>query len=491
MSVIAVTGATGYIGGRLVPVLLEQGHEVRVLTRRKNALRDVPWSTDVHVVVGDLADPKAVEELCSGAEVLYYLAHSMAGTKDFGPVEERCAQVVADAAQKAGLQRLIYLSGLHPDGELSRHLASRVKVGEILESSTVPTLTFQAGLIIGSGSASFEMVRHLTDVLPVMPAPRWVLNRVQPLAVRDALHYLSEAALLPPGIAGRFDIGGPQAHSYADLMRLYADAAGIRRPKILPLPVLTPWLAAQWVNLVTPIPRSLAVPLVESLQHDCVMRNRDIDAVIARPDNGLTEYLQAVELALSKMSEDSVETTWVTAHTLNSPADPLPSDPQWAGHTVFTDLRERDSHARPESVFKVIQGIGGETGYYSLPGAWALRGIMDKLVGGVGLRRGRRSRGNLALGDAVDWWRVEEIVPNKLLRLRAEMRAPGRAWLELSVEPTGSGSRYRQRAVFFPHGLAGRLYWLAILPFHGRIFSSMSKRITTAAEDMERGQTGQ
>lgn len=491
MSVIAVTGATGYIGGRLVPVLLEQGHDVRVLTRRKNALRDVPWSKDVHIVAGDLADPEAVKELCSGAEVLYYLAHSMGGAKDFGPVEEQCAQVLAAAAKAAGLQRLIYLSGLHPDGELSMHLASRVKVGEILESSTVPTVTLQAGLIIGSGSASFEMVRHLTDVLPVMPAPRWVLNQVQPIAIRDALHYLSEAAGLPPEVSGRFDIGGPRAHSYAELMRLYADAAGIRRPTILPLPVLTPWLAGQWVNLVTPIPRSLAVPLVESLQHDCVMRNHDIDTVIARPAKGLTGYLRAVELALAKMREDTVETTWVSAHALESPADPLPSDPQWAGHTVFTDVRERDTQARPESVFKVIQGIGGETGYYSLPGAWALRGIMDKLVGGVGLRRGRRSRENLALGDAVDWWRVEEIVPGQLLRLQAEMRAPGRAWLEFSVAPTESGSRYTQRAVFFPHGIAGRLYWLAILPFHGRIFSSMSKRITTAAEDLEREQKDQ
>ncbi len=471
-------------------MLLERGHTVRVLTRRGNALRDVPWSGKVRVVVGDLSDPHAVRELCAGATHLYYLAHSMAGNKDFAPVEERCARTAAAAANREGVAQLVYLSGLHPEGELSRHLKSRVEVGEILESSGIPTLTLQAGLIIGSGSASFEMVRHLTDVLPVMPAPRWVLNKVQPLAIRDALHYLSEAAELPPGTAGRFDIGGPQAHSYADLMRLYANAAGIRRPWILPLPVLTPWLAAQWVNLVTPIPRSLAIPLVESLQHDCVMKNRDIDTVMPRPANGLTGYPRAVELALARMLADTVETTWVTAHALEAPADPLPSDPQWAGHTVYTDVRDRESKAGPENVFKVIQGIGGEAGYYSLPGAWAFRGIIDKVVGGVGLRRGRRSRESLALGDAIDWWRVEEIVPNKLLRLRAEMRAPGRAWLEFSVEPTESGSHYTQRAVFFPHGIAGRLYWLAILPFHGRIFSSMSNRITKAAEDLERGQRG-
>lgn len=228
---------------------------------------------------------------------------------------------------------------------MSRHLRSRVKVGEILEASGIPTLTLLADLIIGSGSASFEMVRHLTDVLPVMPAPRWVLNMVQPIAIRDALHYLAQAADLPPESARRFDIGGPEGHSYADLMRLYADAAQIRRPRILPLPVMTPWLAAQWVNLVTPIPRSLAIPLVESLQHDCVMKNRDIDVVIPRPKNGLTGYLRAVELALAKMLADTVETTWVTAHALEAPADPLPSDPQWAGHTVYTDVRQRESKA--------------------------------------------------------------------------------------------------------------------------------------------------
>lgn len=482
MSVIAVTGATGYIGGRLVPVLLERGHQVKVLTRRKNALRDVPWRADVEVVEGDLTDLRAAKELCQGANVLYYLVHSMSGTSDFGPVEERCAQTIVEAATDAGVERFVYLSGLHPEGELSRHLSSRVKVGEILESSGIPTVTLQAGLIIGSGSASFEMVRHLTDVLPVMPAPRWVLNRVQPIAVRDALHYLSRAAELPPEVSGAYDIGGPEAHTYSDLMRFYADAAQIRRPIIVPMPVLSPWLAAQWVNLVTPIPRSLAIPLVESLQHNCVMGNRDVDSIIERPDGGLTGYRRSVELALAKVEADTVETTWASAPSLNSPADPLPSDPQWAGRRVFTDVRERTSTATPAAVFKVIQGIGGDTGYYSLPRAWALRGLLDKLAGGVGLRRGRRNRQNLALGDALDWWRVEEIIPDELLRLRAEMRVPGRAWLELSVEPTAAGSRYRQRAIFFPKGLAGRLYWLAILPFHGVIFSSMAKRITTAAE---------
>ena len=485
MSVIAVAGASGYIGGRLVPLLLKNGHTVRVLTRRKDALRDVPWRAEVEVVEGGLTDIHAARKLCRGADIFYYLVHSMSGTADFAPLEQRCAETAVQAGKLEGIERFVYLSGLHPEGELSQHLSSRVKVGKILESSGIPTITLQAGLIIGSGSASFEMIRHLTDVLPVMPAPHWVLNKVQPIAVRDALHYLGRAAELPPEISGTFDIGGPDAHSYADMMRIYADAAQIRRPRIWALPVLTPWLAAQWVNLVTPIPRSLAIPLVGSLQHDCVMRNRDIDQVIERPAGGLTDYLRAVQLALAKLEADTVETTWATAHALESPAEPLPTDPQWAGHTVFTDVRMRETSATPKQLFKVIQSIGGDTGYYSLPGAWAVRGLVDKLAGGVGLRRGRRSRQSLALGDALDWWRVEELIPDRLLRLRAEMRVPGRAWLELSIEPTPGGSRYRQRAVFFPDGLAGRLYWLSIMPFHGVIFSSMARRIISVAENLD------
>ncbi len=486
MSVIAVTGATGYIGGRLVPILLAQGHTIRVMTRRASALRDGPWRSEVEVIEGDLTDHRAARELCEGVDVLYYLVHSMGGRTDFVPVEERCANTIVEAAKAEGVKRFVYLSGLHPEGDLSRHLTSRVKVGEILEASGIPTITLQAGLIIGSGSASFEMVRHLTDVLPVMPAPKWVLNKVQPISVRDALHYLSHAADLPPEVSGAYDIGGPDAYSYADIMRIYADAANLRRPTILALPVLTPWLSAQWVNLVTPIPRSLAIPLVGSLQHDCVMHNSDIDGIMAPPEEGLLGYRRSVELALAKMENDEVVTTWATAQALALPAESLPSDPEWAGQRVYTDDRGRDSTASPASVFTVIQGIGGTTGYYSLPGVWALRGLMDKMVGGVGLRRGRRSPTTLALGDPLDWWRVEALVPDELLRLRAEMRVPGKAWLELSVEPRdGGGSHYRQRAVFFPRGLAGRLYWFSILPFHGIIFSSMAKQITNTAEKLE------
>lgn len=491
MSSIAVAGATGYIGGRLIPLLLEAGHEVTVLSRNSEKLRDVPWRNEVQVLEGDLTDPDAAKALCENSEIIYYLVHSMSSdgkaSEDFGQLERQCARNLSQASREAGVKRLIYLSGLHPQGELSRHLASRKEVGEILLASGTPTVVLQAGLVIGSGSASFEMVRHLTDVLPMMPAPKWVLNKIQPIAVRDALHYLVQATHLPPEINRTFDIGGPEVLTYAQMMKVYASAAGFRPPLVLALPVLTPWLAAQWVNLVTPVPRSLAIPLVESLQHDCFSHEHDIDKFISEPEGGLTPYRRAVELALHKIEADTVETTWATAHALSAPAEPLPSDPDWAGLTVFTDERVKETSAEAGEVWKVIEGIGGENGYYSIPFAWRVRGWMDKVAGGAGLTRGRRSPTHLQLNDAVDWWRVETLEQGRLLRLRAEMLVPGRAWLEFEVTPSKhadneSGSTYRQRAIFFPRGLSGRLYWLAVLPFHGIIFKSMANRITAAAQ---------
>lgn len=482
---IAVTGATGYIGGRLVPRLLASGHRVRVLARTPEKLRDVPWGDEVAVVRGSLEDQAAVDALCAGADVVYYLVHSMGSRAqgDFAPREREGAKALARAAASADVSRLVYLSGLNPGGQgLSRHLGSRAAVGRILLESGVPTAVLQAGLVIGSGSASFEMVRHLTDVLPVMPAPRWVLNRVQPIAVRDALYYLETVADLPAHVNRTFDIGGPDVLSYADMMRGYARVAGLRKPLILALPVLTPWLAAQWVNLVTPIPKALAVPLVESLQHDCVVRDHSIVEYIAPPPEGLTGYGRSVELALAKIGRGEVETTWAGSTAIQTPSDPLPSDPDWAGTTVYKDTRTQYTSAPPSRLWEVIEGIGGSNGWYSFPLAWAVRGWMDKLAGGVGLRRGRRDPQRLQLGEALDWWRVEALDRGRLLRLRAEMRVPGRAWLEMTVSPRGSGSLYFQRAVFVPKGLAGRLYWAAIVPFHDVIFKGMAQRITAAAE---------
>ncbi|PPG20925.1 SDR family oxidoreductase [Rathayibacter toxicus] len=485
-----VTGATGYIGGRLTPCLLEAGFQVRVLVRDPRKLAEVPWAEQVEIAQGDLCDPESLTSPFAGIDVLYYLVHSMGSGSDharFEELESRAAAAAATAALAAGVGRIVYLGGLHPEGgELSRHLRSRAEVGRILMASGVPTIVLQAGVIIGSGSAAFEMMRHLTDVLPYMPAPRWVRNFIQPIAVRDVLHYLLGAAALTDRTLNRtFDIGGPDVLRYGQMMNGYAVEAGLPQRPIAPLPVLTPWLASQWVNVVTPIPRSLAVPLIASLQYDCVVHEDDIRALIPDPEGGLTPYRRAVRLALGKMRSGQIETSWQNARVVGAPSDPLPSDPEWAGHTVYVDKKVRLTPADPAKLWRVIEGIGGINGWYSFPLAWAIRGWLDRLLGGVGLQRGRRDAARLQTGDALDFWRVEAIQRPTLLRLRAEMKVPGRAWLEMCAEPSGDGgSVYTQRAVFFPKGLAGRLYWWAIVPFHGVIFRGMANRITATAADL-------
>ena len=481
-----VTGSTGYIGGRLVPRLLEAGYDVRVLVRSPEKLRNIPWALKVDIRQGDLQSADAVSGAMADVDVVYYLVHSMGQKGDFEQRELDCAHNVTNAAKAAGVSRIVYLGGLHPEGvELSKHLRSRSEVGEILMASGVPTLALQAGVIIGSGSTSFEMIRHLTDVLPVMTAPKWVGNKIQPIAVRDVLYYLIAAADVPASVNRAVDIGGPEVLTYMEMMNEYAVEAGMRKRAILKLPVLTPYLASQWVNLVTPIPRALAVPIIESLQHDCVMKNNDIGTLIAPPAEGLVAYRRAVHLALGKMQAGDIETSWQNSSVDGAPSDPLPSDPEWAGHKVYLDARSMHCAAPAADLWKVIEGIGGDHGWYSMPMAWAARGFADKLVGGVGLRRGRVNPDKLKVGEALDWWRVERVDYGHYLRLRAEMRVPGLAWLELTAESRPDGtSMYYQRAVFFPRGLAGRLYWLSILPAHGIIFKGMARRITAAAADL-------
>ena len=460
MKSVLVTGATGYIGGRLVPRLLEAGYEVHVLVRSPQKLVDVPWADQVTVIKGDLTDAKSVVKACAGRDVVYYLVHSMGSSGNFEKTELRAAHVVAQAAADAGVGRIVYLGGLHPKvKDLSPHLASRQKVGKILMDSGVPTAALQAGVVIGSGSTSFEMIRHLTDVLPVMPAPKWVHNLIQPIAVRDVLHYLLASAELPPEVNRTFDIGGPDVLRYSQMMKDYALEAGLGNRRIAALPVLT--------------------------QYDCVMAEHDIDALIPKPEGGLTSYRKSVRLALAKLNEGEVETTWQNSSVFGAPSDPLPSDPEWAGQAVFTDHQEQRTEATPEHLWTVIEGIGGENGWYSFPLGWALRGWMDKLVGGVGLRRGRRHPQRLQTGEALDFWRVEQLERGKLLLLRAEMKVPGLAWLEMRVTPDEDGSIYSQRAIFFPKGLSGRLYWFAVLPFHGFIFRGMANRITSAAVTLD------
>ena len=482
---VLVTGATGYIGGRLTPRLVEAGYDVRVLVRDPSRLAEVPWAETVEIVKGDLGEPATLSAAFEGVDIVYYLVHSMGSKGDFENQERDAATNVARAALAVGVTRIVYLGGLHPDGVLSPHLRSRAEVGRILMDSGVPTVALQAGVVIGSGSTSFEMGRHLTDVLPYMPAPKWVRNYIQPIAIRDVLYYLIEAAKLPADVNRTFDIGGPDVLRYGQMMNGYALEAGLRQRPIASLPVLTPWLASQWVNLVTPIPRALAVPIIASLQYACVVHEHDIADYIPEPEGGLTGYRRSVHLALEKERDDDVETSWQDSAVRGAPSDLLPSDPSWTGRIVYTDVRERHTKAPVDEVWRVIEGIGGDNGWYSFPLAWAVRGWMDKVVGGVGLRRGRRNATRLAQGDALDFWRVEQLDRGRFLRLRAEMKVPGSAWLELGVTPEGNGSLYRQRAVFFPRGLSGRLYWLAILPFHGVIFSGMANSITETARMAE------
>jgi uncharacterized protein YbjT (DUF2867 family) len=480
-----VLGATGYIGGRLVPQLLAAGHDVRVVARSPEKLASAPWREQVDVRRGDVTDSAGVAEALADQQVVYYLVHSLA-RRDFVDVDREAARALARAAREAGVSRLVYLGGIVPDEEhLSPHLASRAEVGHILLESGIPTMVLQAAVIIGSGSASFEMLRYLTERLPAMVTPRWVHNRIQPIAVRDVLHYLVAAADLPAPVHGAFDIGGPDVLTYLRMMRRYAVVAELPHRIVLPVPVLTPWLSAQWINLVTPVPRSIAVPLIESLVHEVVCHDHAIAEHIPDPQGGLTHYERAVELALARIRRADVPTRWSDATAPATPSDPLPSDPEWSGGTAYEDVREQSTSAAPDALWAVIESIGGEHGWYSFPLAWSVRGWTDRLVGGVGLRRGRRDPRRLHVGEALDWWRVEHLDRPRLLRLRAEMKLPGRAWLELGVEPgAAGGSVYRQRAVFEPHGLAGHLYWKAIAPFHDIVFGGMARNITgTAAHD--------
>lgn len=481
---VLVLGATGYIGGRLVPRLLAGGYRVRVLTRFGARIAALPWADDVGVVEADASDADAMDRAMAGVDIVYFLIHSMTSGHDYGSLDRAIAHNVAKNAAEHKVGRIVYLGGLHPDGvKLSDHLASRKEVGDILLDSAVPTIILQAGVVIGAGSASFEMIRHLTEVLPYMPAPRWVRNFIQPIAVRDVIYYLLAAARVDKGVNRAFDIGGPDVMRYSEMMNGYAAEAGLPRRRITALPVLTPGLASHWVGLVTPVPRRLARPLVESLLHSCVVKDDAINSVIEPPPEGLVGYSDALRLALGRIEIDQVETSWVDARVTGAPSDPMPSDPEWAGRIVFKDLRKKSTSADAATVWKVISQVGGATGWYSASVLWAARGLIDRLAGGVGITRGRRTLKQLTVGDAIDVWRVEHIEPERLLRLRAEMRVPGSAWLELGVNPTENGSEYWQRAVFFPRGLTGRLYWLSMLPFHGLIFSGMVNRIVAVAEE--------
>ena len=491
---VLVTGATGYIGGRLVPDLLEAGHRVRVLVREAEPIQGRPWLRSVEVVRGDLFKPETLEPAVRGVEAAYYLVHSMYGGADFASRDRAAAQNFVDACNAAASLgsapgHVVYLGGLQPEGPASPHLASRAETGRVLAHGLrhAGVTEFRAGPIIGSGSASFEMVRYLTERLPVMVTPRWVNTRVSPIAVRDVLSYLVHA--LEVGPSGAVDIGATPL-SFREMMLEVARQRGHRR-WILPTPVRATRLAARWVGLVTPIPNALAVPLVEGATRPLIAETQQAAACF--PGIRPIEYPEAVRLALEKIRQGEVETRW------SGSAQRITTTAGVADITAVVEDREgmaRDQRnlstdVPVDAVWSTLCGIGGRRGWYAWNWAWWLRGLFDKLIGGPGLRRGRRDPDELLEGEALDWWRVEVVRPPAgdvcgLLRLRAEMRVPGRAWLQWEVWPerdpaTACRTRVMQTAMFEPRGLPGTLYWYSLLPVHALLFPAMLRNLERAA----------
>ena len=491
---VLVTGATGYIGGRLVPELLKQGHTVRCLARNPAKLQGLPWSNEVEVVKGDLHDESTLAAAFEGIDAAYYLVHSMEQNAQgsFTDRDRNASAAFRRAAEAASIQRIVYLGGLGNDDDpnLSQHLRSRHEVGRVLQASPVPTIELRAAIIIGSGSASFEMLRNLVEVLPVMVTPKWINTRVQPIAIRDVLFYLC-GALDVPAEDMVLEIGGPDVLTYQDVMQRYAEHAGIKKRRILPVPVLTPNLSSHWIGLVTPLPTALAKPLVGGLLNEVVVNDHKVDELLP---HACIPFDKAVDLAIQRTRDLEVTTSWAGAELGGrSPADPMPNDPEWSGGTVLDDTRTIITSASNHDVYKVITGIGGRRGWFVADRLWGARGWIDKIVGGVGTRRGRRDPDNLRIGDALDFWRVEALVPDTLLRLRAEMRLPGTAWLEWTIGEADEQGKATlvQRARYQPRGIAGRAYWYALLPFHGIIFKGLAKAIVTRAEALRKGEVVQ
>jgi uncharacterized protein YbjT (DUF2867 family) len=472
---ILVTGATGYIGGRLVPRLIAAGHHVVCLARDLDRLAGRNWET-VALREGDVLDYASLTPVMRGVEAAYYLVHSMAeGAGGFEERDELAAGNFRKAAREAGVQRIIYLGGLG-DGEakLSPHLASRQRVGEVLRGSGVPVTEFRAAVVIGSGSISFEMIRYLTERLPVMITPRWVTTRCQPIAIENVLDYLSRCLTEPMSIGRTFEIGGPDVLTYGDMMRQYAAVSHLKR-LLLPVPVLTPRLSSYWVDLVTPIPASYSHPLIEGLRSEVIVRDQSAQELF---NIDLIPYATAVRQALDLTRSGEVETYWAEAQGSIRPGVKLK-----VGKGMILEQRRVESTAAPDVVFAVFAGIGGKRGWLYADWLWRLRGLLDRLVGGVGMRRGRRSPDELRPGDALDFWRVEAVEAGRLIRLRAEMKTPGPAWLQFEAEPRATGGTLLIRTAFFqPHGLAGLAYWYGLYPIHQRIFSGLVHAIARRAE---------
>jgi uncharacterized protein YbjT (DUF2867 family) len=455
-------GASGYVSGRLVPLLASDGHELTLMSRDGGSLAArFPEAT---AVVADLLDPSTLPAALESVDVVYYLAHSMgAGERGFADRDQQAARNLAEAAKRAGVSRIIYLGGLGDDSTgLSHHLASRHETGAQLAAHGVPVTEFRAAVIIGSGSASFEILRHLTERLPIMITPRWVATRCQPIGIADVLDYLV-GALDHPEVTGIVEVGGPDILSYGEMMQAYARLRGLRR-LMIPVPVLTPRLSSYWVNLISPVPAGIARPLIEGLRNEVVVRDPGPAAVFGLHP---LPYVEALGRAIDRVDGDDLESTWFDAL---AGSDRATLSSVTASEGMIVERRGRFVAALPERVFAEVERLGGDAGWPSANVLWMIRGLLDRLVGGVGMRLGRRDPDHLRVGDALDFWRVEELRRPSLLRLRAEMKVPGRAWLQYEVTASESGSRLVQTAFFEPKGLPGLVYWYALYPVHGLIF---------------------
>lgn len=476
---ILLTGATGYIGGRLLPLLEARGKRVRCLVRQPMHLGDGA-NLAAEVVQGDVLDADSLVAALEGIEIAYYLVHSMGASGSFEDRDRIAARNFAKAAREAGVRRIVYLGGLGDDDErLSPHLRSRHEVGEILKESGCIVTEFRASIVIGSGSLSFELVRALVQRLPVMICPKWVSVQTQPIAIEDLLAYLL-AALDWNGSDSRiFEIGGPDRVSYGDIMREWARQRGLRR-WLISVPVLTPRLSSLWLGLVTPVYARVGRKLVDSLRNPTIVKEQSALKEFPVKPRGFSE---AIQRAILNEDHELTQTRWSDA--LSSARGIR----NWGGVRFgnrIIDTRAMHANASPIKAFTPIRRIGGKNGWYFTDFLWTLRGWIDLVCGGVGIRRGRRDPNHLRVGDVLDWWRVEEYVPNRKLRLLAEMKVPGRAWLEFEVEPEGNGSSVRQTAIFDPVGLWGIIYWYSLYPLHVIIFQGMLGRIVDFAESPKR-----
>lgn len=476
-----MTGATGYLGGRLIPQLLDEGYGVRCLVRDGKRLVGKPWIDRVEVVEGDALDARSLEGAFDGCDSLVYLIHSMGRSeRGFEDRDRQAADNVAGEARRAGVGHIVYLGGLgDADRGMSRHLASRQETGHVLAQHGVPVTEFRAAIVVGSGSLSFEMIRYLTERLPVMITPRWVSTRVQPIAVRDVLGYLCAALEIPPETHHDVvEIGGPDVHAYRDLMLIYAEVRGLER-RILPTRVLSPRLSSYWINLVTPIPASIARPLVDGLTSEVVVHD---PKPAERYGIDPISYRRAVERALDRSAQGAPLTLWSDA--VSAVPRGTPSSEKWSDEEgMRLDRRVRRIDADHETCYATVVRLGGDRGWYAYDWAWRLRGLMDRLIGGIGMRRGRRHPDEVHVGDAIDFWRVEAVEPGRMLQLRAEMKLPGRAWLRFDLVPHGEHETELQQTAFFePKGLAGVLYWAAVAPLHALIFPAMAGAIARRSE---------